>query len=83
MDEVYSSAISAIHPIGDRWIVVTAGPRMKVMDLRDANPVPVKAKKLRNKNGAKESSTISGISSLALSRLLLIANEDGNFFLVN
>ncbi len=64
-------------------MIVRAGPRMKVLDLRDAAPEAVKAKKLRNVNGTKESSNIAGISTLPLSRLLLVANEDGSFYLLN
>ena len=76
----FREEISGIYPVGHH-VIVTAGARMKVLDLHsDEEDNRKKPFKLRNAQGAKESSSIAGISVMGLSEMLLLSNEEGNIY---
>jgi WD40 repeat protein len=76
----FRDEISGLYPIGLRYVIATAGPRMKALDLNlDANQNQ-KPSKLRNESNTKESSSISGAAYMGLAGLVVFANEDGGFY---
>jgi len=73
-------APTGIYPVG-RKVLVSWGPRLQVVDPTspepEFNPKPFK---LKNRNGVKENSTISGVSLLGLSHSIIVGNENAILF---